>query len=108
MIQRIEHSTSINAREIRRVFQISYSIEAQLLGAKKFPHSPSYQLDRGIFENFLAKRCQELGVSFIDGTKVLEVAIKNGTKNNYVTAQHLETNVKRVCIKVVRESSKGK
>ena len=37
MIQRIEHSTSINAREIRRVFQISYRIEAQLLGAKKFP-----------------------------------------------------------------------
>jgi ribosomal protein S18 acetylase RimI-like enzyme len=37
MIQRIEHSTSINARGIRRVFQISYRIEAQLLGAKKFP-----------------------------------------------------------------------
>jgi flavin-dependent dehydrogenase len=62
-------------------------------GAKKFPHSPSYQLDRGIFENFLANRCQELGVTFIDGTKVTEVTIKSGTKNNYVTAQNLTTNV---------------
>ena len=37
MIQRIEHSVAEEANEIRRVFQISYKIEAQLLDAKKFP-----------------------------------------------------------------------
>ena len=37
MIQRIEQSVIMNAREIRRIFQISYKIEAELLGAKNFP-----------------------------------------------------------------------
>jgi len=60
-------------------------------GAKKFPDSPSYQLDRGIFENHLAKTCQSLGVDFIDGTKVVEVDISEGSDINSVTATHLET-----------------
>ena len=37
MIQRIEHTVTAEANEIRRIFQISYKIEAQLLGAKNFP-----------------------------------------------------------------------
>ena len=37
MIQRIEHRVREEANEIRRIFQISYKIEAQLLGAKNFP-----------------------------------------------------------------------
>ncbi len=37
MIQRIEHNLAEEANEIRRVFQISYKIEAHLLGAEKFP-----------------------------------------------------------------------
>lgn len=37
MIQKIEHSKKSEAAEISRVFQVSYTIEAQLLGAKKFP-----------------------------------------------------------------------
>ena len=37
MIQKIEHSKKSEAEEISRVFQVSYKIEAQLLGAKKFP-----------------------------------------------------------------------
>ncbi len=61
-------------------------------GAKKFPHSPSYQLDRGIFENFLAKRCQELGVDFIDDTKVNTVNITEKQAQNSVTAVNLSTN----------------
>jgi flavin-dependent dehydrogenase len=61
-------------------------------GAKKFPHSPSYQLDRGIFENFLAKRCQELGVDFIDDTKVNTVNITEKQAHNSVTAVNLSTN----------------
>ena len=37
MIQRIEHRIKDEAKKIRRIFQISYKIEAQLLGAIKFP-----------------------------------------------------------------------
>ena len=37
MIQKIEHSKKSEAEEISRVFQVSYKIEARLLGAKKFP-----------------------------------------------------------------------
>ncbi len=37
MIQKLEHRVKINAEEIRNVFQVSYKIEAQLLGARNFP-----------------------------------------------------------------------
>ena len=34
------------------------------LGGHDFPPTPSYQIDRGRFENFLAQRCQSLGIEF--------------------------------------------
>ena len=37
MIQKIEHTKSEQSIDIRRVFQVSYKIEATLLGAKNFP-----------------------------------------------------------------------
>ena len=37
MIRKLEHSVKVNAEEIRNVFQVSYKIEAKLLGAKNFP-----------------------------------------------------------------------
>jgi flavin-dependent dehydrogenase len=40
------------------------------LGASRYLATPSYQLDRGIFENFLAQHAQSLGVEFIDGASV--------------------------------------
>ena len=63
-------------------------------GAKAFPHSPSYQLDRGIFENFLAKRAQELGVTFIDNTKVISVDISAEKNKNALIAEDLATGEK--------------
>ena len=46
------------------------------LGASRFLPTPAYQLDRGIFENFLGERARELGVNFVDGAvvRILEVA----------------------------------
>jgi len=44
-------------------------------GAKVFPVSPSYQVDRGIFENFLGERCREQGVVFLDGYSVSDVDV---------------------------------
>jgi flavin-dependent dehydrogenase len=40
------------------------------LGASRYLSTPSYQLDRGIFENFLGEHARELGIEFIDGAVV--------------------------------------
>ncbi len=40
------------------------------LGASRVLSTPSYQLDRGIFENELAKLAQAKGVTFIDGATI--------------------------------------
>ena len=42
------------------------------LGASRYLATPSYQLDRGIFENFLAQQVQSLGIRFIDGASVTQ------------------------------------
>ncbi|HKU13985.1 MAG TPA: tryptophan 7-halogenase [Steroidobacteraceae bacterium] len=40
------------------------------LGASRYLSTPSYQLDRGIFENFLGEQARSLGVEFIDSATV--------------------------------------
>jgi flavin-dependent dehydrogenase len=45
------------------------------LGASRYLATPSYQLDRGIFENFLAQHAQSLGVRFIDGASVTQFTL---------------------------------
>jgi len=40
------------------------------LGASSYLPTPSYQLDRGIFENFLGEHARALGVTFVDGAVV--------------------------------------
>ena len=48
-------------------------IESRLeVGGSDLPPTPSYQLDRGRFENFLAKRCRQAGVEVIDDAVVEE------------------------------------
>jgi flavin-dependent dehydrogenase len=45
------------------------------LGASRYLYTPSYQIDRGIFENYLATTCSERGVHFMDGASVHELEI---------------------------------
>jgi flavin-dependent dehydrogenase len=45
------------------------------LGASRYLATPAYQLDRGIFENYLAQHAQSIGVSFIDGASVASIAL---------------------------------
>jgi len=40
------------------------------LGASSYLPTPSYQLDRGIFENYLGEHARGLGVTFVDGAVV--------------------------------------
>ncbi|MCJ7451880.1 MAG: tryptophan 7-halogenase [Steroidobacteraceae bacterium] len=45
----------------------------QEIGVRKYLSTPTYQIDRGIFENFLGVRALEAGVRFIDGVSVRDV-----------------------------------
>lgn len=49
--------------------------QASELGAAKLLTVPSYQLDRGIFENHLGEKAREAGVSFLDGARVTGTAL---------------------------------
>ena len=40
------------------------------IGASRYLSVPSYQIDRGIFENFLGEEAQRRGVRFVDGAPV--------------------------------------
>jgi flavin-dependent dehydrogenase len=45
------------------------------LGASTYLPTPSFQLDRGIFENYLAEHIAQHGVTFIDGASVRNVEL---------------------------------
>jgi flavin-dependent dehydrogenase len=45
------------------------------IGASRFLSVPSYQIDRGIFENYLAEEAHRQGVRFIDGAVVRSIDI---------------------------------
>jgi flavin-dependent dehydrogenase len=45
------------------------------LGASRYLHTPGYQLDRGILENFLGERARAQGVSFVAGAVVREIRL---------------------------------
>ena len=48
------------------------------LGASRPLPVPSYQIDRGLFENFLAEECQRRGIGFIDAATVTSVELGTG------------------------------
>lgn len=55
------------------------------LGLSEFFPKPSYQLDRGRFENHLAKKAVERGIHFLDGVKVHEVNLAEDNQSHTVT-----------------------
>lgn len=64
--------------------------EGTEVGGSSFFAAPSYQVDRGRLENYLAETGRELGVTFFAGARVREVVIdssENGTKetNHQIT-----------------------
>jgi flavin-dependent dehydrogenase len=52
------------------------------LGASKVLPTPSYQLDRGVFENKLAEIAAEKGVAFVDGAMVKTFEVARGNANH--------------------------
>jgi flavin-dependent dehydrogenase len=55
------------------------------LGASRYLSTPSYQIDRGIFENFLAERAAGVGIRFLDGCTVRDIAMGAGDAAHHVT-----------------------
>ena len=47
------------------------------IGASRFLSVPGYQIDRGVFENFLAEEAQRRGVRFIDGAVVRAIELSS-------------------------------
>jgi len=48
------------------------------LGASRPLPTMSYQIDRGLFENFLAEEAQRRGVRFVDGARIREATLGRG------------------------------
>ena len=47
------------------------------LGASRYLHTPGYQLDRGILENFLAARVASLGMEIVTGAVVRDITLSD-------------------------------
>lgn len=54
------------------------------LGVSQLLPTPSWQLDRGRFENFLGEQARALGVDFIDGASVRGIALGTGDEAHVV------------------------
>ncbi|BCT92123.1 halogenase [Lysobacter helvus] len=58
------------------------------LGVSELLPTPSWQLDRGRFENFLGEQARALGVAFVDGATVRTIDLAEGEADHRVTYQH--------------------
>lgn len=51
------------------------------LGGKRYAPCPSYQLDRGRFENHLGDLCLERGIRFLDQATITDIEIAQGNRH---------------------------
>ena len=58
------------------------------LGASRYLAAPSYQIDRGIFENHLGELARERGIHFLDGARVERVSLDGGVSPHEVEYEH--------------------
>jgi len=58
------------------------------IGASRFLTTPSYQIDRGIFENFLGLEAQRRGVRFVDHAIVRRVELSEDDAPHRLSCEH--------------------
>jgi flavin-dependent dehydrogenase len=58
------------------------------IGASRFLSTPSYQIDRGIFENFLGQEAQRRGIRFIDHAIVRRVDLSEDGADHRLSCEH--------------------
>ncbi|MEM8946300.1 MAG: tryptophan 7-halogenase [Planctomycetota bacterium] len=61
------------------------------LGGKRYAPCPSYQLDRGRFENFLGDRCREQGIEFVDQAEIKDIEIRRGGGHHVIYSKSSES-----------------
>jgi flavin-dependent dehydrogenase len=54
------------------------------IGASRYLAVPGYQIDRGIFENFLAEEAARRGIAFVDGAVVADIELKEGSESHRI------------------------
>ncbi|WP_431274441.1 NAD(P)/FAD-dependent oxidoreductase [Variovorax ureilyticus] len=54
------------------------------IGASRYLSVPSYQIDRGIFENYLAEEAARRGVQFIDGATVRRIELAGDARSPHL------------------------
>ncbi len=60
------------------------------VGASRFLSTPAYQIDRGIFENFLGEEAIRRGIRFVDSATVHDVVLANEPRSNVGAASGRE------------------
>ena len=73
------------------------------LGGKRYAPCPSYQLDRGRFENYLGDLCLQRGIEFLDQAKIKEVQINN--RGNHAVEFELEKKPRQIDARWVVDAS---
>src|SRR5690606_10707931 len=58
------------------------------LGVRSIFPTPSYQIDRGIFENFLGEEARRRGIEFMDRAKVRGFELADGEGDHALTYEH--------------------
>jgi flavin-dependent dehydrogenase len=58
------------------------------IGASRFLPTPSYQLDRGIFENYLGEEARRRGIRFIDGAVVRQIDLSTDGTPHRLSFDH--------------------
>lgn len=61
------------------------------LGASGYLSTPSYQIDRGLFENFLGTEARKRGIAFHDGTTVDAVNLGANAEDHVVSCRQGDT-----------------
>ena len=85
----------LEAEQIRKFgFRFFFSDGSQAidgcteLGVSQLLPTPSWQIDRGRFENFLGERARAQGVEFRDATTVRSLALAEGDEDHVVGIEH--------------------
>lgn len=89
-------SAHLNAAQLRKFgFRFFFSEgrrdidQITEVGTSRFLAVPSYQLDRGIFENFLAQEAQRRGIRFIDGLTVRHIDLADDEQPHRLDCEQL-------------------
>ena len=58
------------------------------LGVSRILPTPSWQIDRGRFENFLCEEARRRGIRFVDGAVVRGIALRDGDATHTIAWEH--------------------